>query len=329
MEIRRFITDLSLRCGARLEGASLVYAVWGHLNAARDNLVLFPTRFGGTHENNAWLIGPGRALDPDRYCIVVPNMLGNGLSSSPSNTGMGPGFPPVSHADNVALQAAMLDDHFAGADIALAVGWSMGAQQAWRWAVDHPSCVRRLACFSGTARTTPHNRVFLESLLAALEADPAYHAGAVPRMGLRAAGRIYAGWAYSQPWLKREGWRETGHTSLDHWLARTWDAPYMARDASDVTAMWRTWLAHDVADGADLEAALRRITAPALVLASRTDLYVTPEDMADEAALVPKTRFAVLESDWGHMAGSGLSCDDSDSLNNHLQGFLHESDRVE
>jgi homoserine O-acetyltransferase len=323
MDLRCFTTDLTLACGATLRGASLVYAVWGHLNASRDNLVLFPTRFGGTHENNAWLIGAGRVLDPDRFCIVVPNMLGNGVSASPSNSGMGLGFPPIAHADNVALQAAMLDNCFGeGADIALAVGWSMGAQQVWRWAVEHPARVKRLACLSGTARTTPHNRVFLKSLIAALEADSAYHAGQTPRMGLRAAGRIYAGWAYSQSWLKRDGWRETGHVSLEDWLARTWDAPYMARDAADLTTMWLTWIAHDVADGGDLAGALGRITAPTLVAASATDLYFTPQDMAAEASLVCDARFEMVVSDWGHMAGSGLSAREGARFEALLGDFL-------
>jgi homoserine O-acetyltransferase len=325
VELREFTADLTLRCGRVLPGARLVYAVWGEMNAARDNLVLFPTRFGGTHENNRWLIGPGKALDPARVCIVVPNMLGNGLSSSPSNTGGGQGglaFPPVSHADNVAVQRMMLAEHFGAPDIALAVGWSMGAQQAYRWAVEEPGRVKRLACFCGTARTTPHNRVFLESLLAALEADPAYRAGGKPLMGLRAAGRIYAGWAYSQPWLKREGWRETGHASLDDWLVRTWDGPYTARDAGDVTAMWRTWIANDVADGGDLAAALGRITARTLVATAETDLYFTPADCAAEATLIPSARFETIATDWGHMAGSGLSPADADVIDRMVATLL-------
>jgi homoserine O-acetyltransferase len=314
--------DLPLRCGQTLRRARLVYAVWGQLNAARDNLVLFPTRFGGTHDNNAWLIGAGKALDPARFCIVVPNMLGNGLSSSPSTGEGGADFPAIDHADNVALQHIMVRQAFRDADIALAVGWSMGAQQAWRWAVEHPERVRRLACFCGTARTTPHNRVFLEGLLAALAADPAFAAGGVPTGGLRAAGRVYAGWAYSQPWLRREGWRETGHHSLDDWLARTWDVPYAARHAGDCAAMWRTWIAHDVADGGNLAAALGRITARTLVATASTDLYFTPADCAADAALVPGARYETIETDWGHMAGSGLSPTDSARIDALLAAHL-------
>jgi homoserine O-acetyltransferase/O-succinyltransferase len=321
MEIRSFTTDLTLAGGASLPGARLVYAVWGRLNRARDNLVLFPTRFGGTHEANAWAIGPGRALDPARWCVVVPNMLGNGVSTSPSNAAAPHGgldFPAVTHADNLALQRAMLTAHFDDAPIALALGWSMGAQQAYHWAVAERGRVARLVALCGTARTTPHNRVFLEALLAALEADPRYGTEEPPKAGLRAMGRIYAGWAYSQPWLKAERFREAGFASLDDWLVRYWDALYGARDAGDLTAMIRTWIANDVAKvappGGDLGAALGRITARTLVATAATDLYFTEADCRAEAARIPGARYVTLETEWGHMAGSGQSPADNAAI---------------
>lgn len=304
MHLHEFKLDLPLASGGVLRGATLVSAVWGALNDAGDNLVLYPTRFGGTHDQNAFLIGPDRALNPERYCIVVPNMLGNGVSSSPSNADA---FPRVTHADNIALQRAMLAQEFGDAHIALAVGWSMGAQQACRWAVEDPQRVARLLMVCGTARTTPHNRVFLESLLAALEADPRYGTDAAPVGGLRAVGRIYAGWAYSQPWLKREAYRAMGFETLDDWLVEYWDALFTSRDANNLTAMIRTWIANDVTDGGDLPEALGRITARTSVMTATTDLYFTPADCRAEAAMIPGARYRDIETDWGHMAGSGQS----------------------
>ncbi|MEM9765045.1 MAG: alpha/beta fold hydrolase [Pseudomonadota bacterium] len=324
MKIDSFVTDLDLAGGGRLRDCELVYATWGTLNAARDNLVLYPTRFGGTHEQNAFLIGPGMALDPDRWCIVVPNMLGNGVSTSPSTTGLGLNFPRVTHADNIALQRAMLRERFGDAPIALAVGWSMGAQQAYRWAVEEPGRVARLCTICGTARTTPHNRVFLESLIAALEADPRYGTGEPPVAGLRAAGRIYAGWAYSQPWLKAARHQPMGYADLDDWLTRYWDALFMARDAGDLTAMWRTWIAHDAADGGDLANSLSQITARTAVATATTDLYFTPADCAAEAAMIPGAVYRDIDTDWGHMAGSGQSTADTETINDIIAAHLSD-----
>ena len=120
MRVDDFTTDLPLANGGILKDARCRYAVWGALNEAKDNLILFPTRFGGTHEQNAFMIGPGMALDPADWCIVVPNMLGNGASSSPSNTA---DFPLVTHADNIELQRRLLADRFSDAPIAMATGW--------------------------------------------------------------------------------------------------------------------------------------------------------------------------------------------------------------
>ncbi|HEY0663231.1 MAG TPA: hypothetical protein VGD18_01355, partial [Thiobacillaceae bacterium] len=73
-----------LQCGAVLDGLHLRYEVHGSLAATKDNAVLFPTWFGGRHAANTWIIGPGRALDTTRYCVIVVDALGNGESSSPS-----------------------------------------------------------------------------------------------------------------------------------------------------------------------------------------------------------------------------------------------------
>ncbi|MEM1298695.1 MAG: alpha/beta fold hydrolase [Pseudomonadota bacterium] len=326
MKVEGFTTDLPLASDGVLRGARCRYAVWGELNAAKDNLVLYPTRFGGTHEQNAFLIGPGMALDPQRYCIVVPNTLGNGASSSPSNT---PDFPLVTHADNIELQRRLLAERFDGAPIALAVGWSMGAQQSYRWAVEEPDRVKRLLTICGTARTTPHNKVFLEGVLGALSADPRYGTDESPVAGLRAAGRVYAGWAYSQPWIKRHGWdaetiRDTFGTfdNVDAWLEGYWDKLFMARHAGDLTACARTWMANDVADGGNLATALGQITARTHVMTATTDLYFTPADCAAEAAMIHGATYSDIETDWGHMCGSGQSPDDTRIIDAEIAQIL-------
>ena len=77
--------DIRLQSGQTLPAARLAYKTYGALNARRDNTIVYPTWFASNHADNEWLIGPGRALDTERYFIIVPNSFGNGLSSSPSN----------------------------------------------------------------------------------------------------------------------------------------------------------------------------------------------------------------------------------------------------
>jgi homoserine acetyltransferase len=147
--------DVVLGSGLTLPDARIVYEVHGRPNAARDNVVVFPTRFGGTHADNAYLIGRGRALDPERWCVVVPNMIGNGVSSSPSTAPpplAGGRFPATTIHDNVVLQGRLLSEVLGVERVALVVGWSMGGQQAYEWAAWFPERVARIAVLCGAAR---------------------------------------------------------------------------------------------------------------------------------------------------------------------------------
>lgn len=105
-------SNFLLQKGAVLPTARLAYKTLGDLNAARDNAVLVPTWYTGTHDDTeTFMIGETRALDPRRYFIIMPNLLANGVSSSPSNT---PApfehgrFPHVTIYDNVRLQHLLL-----------------------------------------------------------------------------------------------------------------------------------------------------------------------------------------------------------------------------
>lgn len=311
-----------LRCGLVLPGAELVYATYGTLAPDRGNVVLYPTSYGAQHDDVDWLIGPEGILDPRRFFVVIVNMLGNGASTSPSHRPeLAPRFV-VSYLDNVAAQDRLLREAFGIDQLALAYGWSMGAQQAYHWAVLHPERVRRVAALCGTARTTPHNQLFLKSLEAALQADPAWDGErftAAPERGLRAFARIYASWAASQAFYRQRLYRDLGYADLDDYLTRAWEPSYRRRDPLDLLCMLRTWMdcdvsrcvaapppagANDSDDDARLVRALGSIRARTLVMPSATDLYFTPEDCAAEAALIPGARCLTIPSIWGHRAGN-------------------------
>ena len=200
----------------------LAYKTYGTLNARKDNVIVYPTSFSAQHYDTEWLIQRGGALDPDRYFIVIPNLFGNGLSSSPSNSSVTP-FPAISYHDAVAVQRRLLVEQFGISKIALVYGWSMGGMQAYHWAACYPDMVERAAIVCGSARCSPYNHVFLEGVKAALTADPMFRDGrfvAKPSAGLRAMGRVYAGWAMSHAYYRDEVWREAGFTFAGR-LSRT------------------------------------------------------------------------------------------------------------
>ena len=304
------LLDFRLQAGTTLPEAQLAYKTYGELNATKSNVILYPTSYAAHHSDIDWLIGPDKILDPTRYFIVITNMFGNGLSTSPSNLGDAL-TPSFTHIDNVTAQRRLLREVFGIERLALAYGWSMGAQQALHWGALFPDEVERIAAVCSSAKTTPHNIVFLEGLRAALITDPAWNGERFtdrPERGLRAFGRIYAGWAMSQAFYRERKYLELGYSSLEDFLIRDWEASFLRRDAANLLSMIETWKRSDISDNetfcGDIAAALGAIRARSLIMPSETDLYFTPDDAFAESRQMPNARYFPIPSIWGHRAGN-------------------------
>jgi homoserine O-acetyltransferase len=306
--------DVTLQSGATLPDARLVYKTYGALNAARDNAILIPNFYASQHPDCEYMFAPGRALDPSRHFLIVTNMFGNGLSSSPSNTpppfdrGR---FPHVTVYDNVVCQHRLVTERLGVERLRLVTGFSMGAQQAFHWGALYPEMVGAIAPICGSARTSPHNFVFLEGAKAALTADAAFAGGDYrepPRTGLDAFSRVYAGWMFSQDFYRDRSHRDMGLDTIDDVL-RFVEQRFGQRDANDLLAMLWTWQHADIAAhprfGGDLDAALGAIAARAIVMPSETDLYFRVRDNELEVARMPNAELRPIPSTWGHAAGRG------------------------
>lgn len=305
--------NVVLQSGRTCRDTRLAYQTYGKLNADRSNVILFMTPFGAHHTDIEWMIAPGNALDPEKYFIVIPNLFGNGLSSSPSNAvvpSSGSLWPRFTIADNVRVQRRMLQEVFGIEQLVMACGWSMGGIQAYHWAALFPTCVKRLAVLCGSAKTAPHNQVFLEGVKATLTADAHYQDGrfnGFPERGLRAMGRVYAGWAMSQTFYRNELWRQTGCSSLEDYLVTVWEGNYLKRDPDNLLAHIWSWQHADISANelynGNLQKALAAITAHALIMPGATDLYFQVEDNRREVAAMRDAELRVIPSDWGHRAG--------------------------
>jgi homoserine O-acetyltransferase len=298
--------EVTLQNGRLLSDAKIVYKTAGRLNDARDNVILYPTSFATSHVNIEWLAGPGRALDTDRYFIVMPNMLGNGLSSSPSHYVPG-SFPPISLFDSVMLQRRLLREKFQVDRLKLVVGFSMGGQQAYHWAALFPDMVERVAVICASAKTSRHNRVFIEGVKSALTGDPAWQGeyfDAPASRGLKAMGRVYAGWGMSSQFYRDEEYLRAGYSSLEDFLVNDWEAFFANKDGNDLLSMLGAWERADISDnaqyGGDLRKALDSICARALIMPSRTDMYFSTADSEDEVRVLRDAELRVIDTIWGH-----------------------------
>jgi homoserine O-acetyltransferase/O-succinyltransferase len=324
--------DVRLQMGETLRDAKLAYRTYGSLNEAKSNAIVYPTWYSGQHYDNEWLIGEGMALDPARYCIIVPNMLGNGLSSSPSNTPPPydrARFPRVTVYDNVSVQHRLVTEQFGIQRLQLVTGWSMGAGQTYQWALSHPEMVPRILPFCGSARTSRHNFVFLEGVKVALTADAAFQEGwydKPPTKGLRAMARVYAGWGYSQAFYWEELYAQLGYSSLEDFLVSFWEGFFLKKDANNLLTMLWTWQHGDLSAtpgfNGDLERALGAIRAKAIVMPAEKDLYFPPEDNAYEVRHMPDAELRVIPGVWGHFAGGGVNPTDTKFIDDSLKELL-------
>ena len=312
--MKRFaIANFDLQCGQTLPQVELVYQTYGELNDDRSNAILYPTSYGAQHPDIDWLIRPDGILDPTKWFIIIPNMFGNGLSTSPSNNPackLAPDFW-FTHLDNIRAQEQLLTQVFGIEQLALVYSWSMGAQQAYHWGALYPDRVARIVAVCGTAKTTEHNRIFLESLRSALTADRTWTGQrfeGIPEQGFRTFARIYASWAASPAFYRKKLYLQLGYESLDDYLWRGWEQSYRKRDPHNLLAMLDTWLRCDISNNStysgSLDRALASIQATTLVMPSQTDLYFTPEDCAAEAAKIPNAKYLPIPSIWGHRAGN-------------------------
>jgi homoserine O-acetyltransferase len=187
----------------------------------------------------------------------------------------------------------------------------MGASQSYQWASQYPEVVQAIVPFCGSARCSPHNYVFLAGVKAALQADGEWNGGNYkkpPERGLRAFGRAYCGWVYSQAWFREGYYRKLGFETVEDMLD-DWERDHLEWDANDLLAKIWTWQHCDISDndryGGDFPKALAAIRARAILIPCTTDLYFPPEDNAIEARYMPHAELRPFDSIWGHAAPSG------------------------
>ena len=328
------IENFKTESGITLPQARVVYGTYGKLNAAKDNVVLLPSHYMADFHGYEWLIGADKALDPSSLFLVATELFGNGNSSSPSNTPEpfhGPRFPVMTIRDNVEAVHRLLVEELKITHLRAIIGFSMGAQQAFQWAVSYPTFAERVVATAGTAKCYPHGVVRLEGQIAALTTDPAFENGdyeGQPKKGLEAFAVVWTAWLFSQEWWRRELWREDAKPgkTFDDVLHEFRTNFIPGADANNLILQMRTWEKHDVGTtagfGGDAERALKSIKAPLLYMPSETDLYFPIGDARYEAAFIPGVSLVPIPSLWGHTAGAASNPADAKFLNETIAKFL-------
>jgi homoserine O-acetyltransferase/O-succinyltransferase len=327
------IGNLTLEEGGTIRGCQLAVATHGKLNAAKSNAILIPTWYSGTSKIIEQVyIGKGRALDPDKYFIVVVNQIGSGLSTSPHNTPAPGGmanFPKVRIGDDVRAQHTLVTEKLGLDSLALVVGGSMGAQQTYEWAVRYPQMVKRAAPIAGTAKNTTHDFLFTQTLCEAITSDPAFEGGhyaasADVQAGLARHAKMWAVMGWSTEFYKRDRPAALGFSSLDDFLVNFMCGYFGPMDPNDLLCMAWKWQRGDVSrlTGGNLKEALGRISARTFVMPIDEDMFFPPRDCKAEQELIRGSEFRPIKSIDGHLALFGADPDATGQIDRHLKELL-------
>ncbi|KAI1094089.1 Alpha/Beta hydrolase protein [Rostrohypoxylon terebratum] len=348
-DIKKFeLGDFVLKSGATIPNAYIAYKTFGN---PANPAIIYPTWYSGLIADNEWLVGDDMALSPETYFIIIPALFGNGQSKSPSNSPELRPFPDVTFYDNVAAQYRLVTEGLGVKHAKCVLGWSMGAGQTYQWITQYPDFVDLAVPFCGSAKTSLHNQVFLEGVkVATLAAKGASSAGSCrgettpasqyrgwtaeeSEVGLKALGRVYAGWGFSQAFY-RERLYETalGYKDLEDFMVKFWEGWAMSKDPENMLTMLHTWQAGDCSDqepyNKDFELTMRSIKTKTLVLPCKTDLYFPPDDSENEVRNMSAGvgKCIPFPSIWGHWAGGpGQSKDDVKWLDDKLKAFLADA----
>ncbi|KAF2261766.1 homoserine acetyltransferase [Lojkania enalia] len=338
-----------LKSGGEIPDAFIAYKTLGDPSLP---VVIYPTWYSGMISDNLWLTGSDKTLDPSKYYIIIPALFGNGQSSSPSNMPKLRPFPEVLFYDNVRAQYELVTKHLGVNHARMVLGWSMGAGQTYQWATQYPDFMDLIAPFCGSAKTSLHNQVMLEGVKSALYAAKGTSSGGLVKpdvhtakygyssflpetktTGLKALGRVYAGWGFSQTFYREKLYEKVlGFKNLDDFLFNFWEAWALSKDPENMLVMANTWQAGDVSQqepyNGDFRRAMEGIKAKALVMPAKTDLYFPPEDSEIEVENMRPGigELKVIPSIWGHWAGGpGDSKEDVEWIDSKLREFFSKT----
>lgn len=331
---RRFLDlgDFPLESGRSLP-VTLAYETWGELDPDRTNAILVLHALTGDshargaagpgHPTPGWwedLIGPGLAIDTDRWFVVAPNVLGGcqgstgPSSAAPDGSPWGSRFPTITTRDQVRAEVAFAD-HLGIDAWALVIGGSMGGMRAVEWAVEAPERVRRLAVIASSARAGADQIAWNSTQIAAIRADGGFHGGDYydqgpgggPQAGLGVARRIAhttyrtAGELEDRFGNDLQDGEDAGRFQVTSYLDHHADKLVRRFDANSYLRLVEAMSTHDVGRGrGGLEQALSTVTAQTLIVAVDTDrLFPVPmsELLADG---IPGARSHVIHSRRGH-----------------------------
>jgi len=311
-EIQQFAEfgDFKLHDGSVVHEFRLGYRTLGRLNGSKSNAVLWPTWIGGRSQDLLPLIGPGNVVDTNNYFVILVDAIGNGISSSPSNSKRQPlmKYPKFTIRDMVEAEHRLCTDVLHLSHLHAVIGISMGGMQAFEWVVTYPDFMDIGIPMSGSPQSTSFDKLYWTVQIDAIELDPAWNHG-------NPTGPLGRGFALSEEIGSMNGTSPSyrvAHTSpkdFDGFVAEIRkNAKGDGGTASDQIRQRQAIIALDIPGelGLTLEQAAKRVRAKSLIVVSVQDHVVNPRPAQEFAAAV-NAPVVHLNSSCGHQAFTCIS----------------------
>jgi homoserine acetyltransferase len=252
-----------------------VRVAYRSFNPTSSKAVCVPTSEHG-HINTTLNFTAGALKD---YHVVVVAMLGNGESSSPSNTA---NFPQPLYQDCINAYHQLFTKHLNIHELDAVVGFGMGGQQAYYWTCMRPGFVKNAVVICGSARTSPFNYILLDGIATAMTSSAGYtkeksrRPGTEPEVGLHAYGKVTCAWLTSRAWFNDEVFKTIlGFETVNEFIEK-FDRSFDCWNAADLLGLVKMWQLGDVGtlrEDKNYTKVLQDIETRVLVIASTTDYY--------------------------------------------------------
>ena len=291
------IGNLKLQNGEVIRDCRIGYRTFGHLNDDKSNVVLFPTWFGGRTHDLVALIGPGKLVDSSKYFVVAIDALGDGVSSSPSNSQSQPHmkFPQFAIRDMVESEHELATRVLHLTHVHAVMGISMGGMQTFQWAVAYPNFMDKAIPIVGSPRLAAYDLLLWQTMIDAIMKNPLWKEGNYTEQPVPREVEHIGELALSTPeHYNQEMTREKFFDSLKRPSENHFDANDRIRQAQAMMSL-------DVSApfGGSMERAAA-VKAPMLIVVDAHDHMVTPGP-ALEFAKLKSAETLVLQSDCGHL----------------------------
>ena len=323
--------DLKLESGEAIKDFSISYVTHGTLNAQKSNAILMVTAISGNHHRLDFMIGPGKALDTNKYFIICTDAIANGLTTSPSNSKRQArlAFPKFLIRDMVESQYRLLKEKLGIDHLVAVIGPSMGGMQTLQWGVSHPEFMDALVAIVPLTRTPAWNVAVLEASRKAIMDDPAWKNGnyeTPPEKGIRLWRDIVSLLAARTPDMYSAQFKN----GLDvlPWMEQQETAALKAFDANDWIYQTLAYQQHDVGTtpgfGGDTAKALASVKAKTLILTGTKDLLNPEFEPIEMGKNIPNVTMTTISpgSVTGHASAAGLFPADVEFLNREVGAFL-------